>query len=345
MKPNDARKLSGEAQFALRVRAVEACELHGMTQGEAAEVLGVHRSRLNGWVQLYRSGGVQALAIKKRGRPAGHTKLTKAQAASIRRTIIDRTPEQTKMPFVLWTRAGVAWLIRERFGVEVSLSTVGVYLRRWNLSPQKPVRRALERDPQAVEAWLEHEYPAIRAQAKREGAVVLWGDECGMRSDHAAGRSWSPVGRTPVVDATGRRFSINMISALSNRGELYFRIFRGRFNGGVFLDFLKRLAKQASQPVYLIVDGHPAHRAASVRHWLEANAPNLRLFFLPAYSPELNPDELLNNDVKTNAVGRKPPATVNEMERNVRSHLHRRQKQPDIVARFFHEKHVRYAAQ
>ena len=253
-------------------------------------------------------------------------------------------PDQLKLPFYLWTRAAVARLIEREYGVTVSPSTVGRYLGAWGMSPQRPVRRAYERDDAAIARWLSEDYPVIARQARREGATIYWGDEMGLRSDHVAGRSFAPVGRTPVVRATGQRFGCNMISAITNRGALAFMVFRGRFDCGRFIDFMKRLLRQAPRRVYLIVDGHPVHRSARARRFVADHRERLRLIHLPGYCPELNPDELLNQDVKTNALGKSRPTDRAQLMTRVRSHLHRRQKQPSLIRRLFQEQHVRYAA-
>jgi transposase len=212
------------------------------------------------------------------------------------------------------------------------------------LIPQKPLRRAYEQDPIAVEQWLSVEYRAIVRRAKREGAQIHWADEMGLRSDDQVGRSCGKRGHTPVVPGTGQRFRCNLISTISNQGHLYFKLFTQNFNSEVMLDFLRRLIRQTPQKVFLIVDRHPVHLSGKVQRWLARHAGHIEMFLLPSYSPELNPDELLNHDVKTNAVGRKRPRTKLQMITNIRSHLRRRQRQPDLVQRFFREKHVAYAA-
>jgi len=239
-------------------------------------------------------------------------------------------------------------LIRRRTGRAVSVWTAGRYLRRWNMTPQKPVRRAYERDPAAVKAWLKEQYPAIKRRAKEENALILWGDEMGLRSDDPIGRSYAPRGQTPVVDAAGKRFGCNMISAISNLGQLWFMVFAGRLDAGLFLEFLGRLLRAGGErgKLFLIVDAHPAHKAVKVTRWLNEKperSGRLELFFLPGYSPELNPDECLNQDTKQ-AMKKTRPRHQAQMIGHVRSHLRRRQKQPQVVRRFFQEKHVRYAA-
>jgi transposase len=257
--------------------------------------------------------------------------------------ISDRCPDQLKLPFVLWTREALAELLARRFGVKVSVWTAGRYLRRWGFTPQKPVRRAYEKDPEAVRQWLREKYPAIRARAKRDGAEIHWGDEMGLRSDHQAGRSWSRRGQTPVIPGTGKRFGCNMISTITNRGRLYFMVFKERFNSGVFIRFLKRLLRQVGRKVVLIVDEHPAHKAHKTTRWLKVHGKQIQLYFLPPYSPELNPDELLNQDVKTNAVGRRRAIDQADLMANVRGYLRSTQKMPYVVRSYFQEEHVRYA--
>jgi transposase len=196
-----------------------------------------------------------------------------------------------------------------------------------------------------VRRWLAEAYPAIRAQAKREGGVVLWLDEMGIRSDAAAGRSWAPVGQTPVIKGTGKRFRVNMISAVSNAGMLRFRLFTGSFSGPVFIDFLRRLLRDCGgRKVHLIVDGHPVHRAKAVSAWVGRHGERMQLHFLPGYSPELNPVELLNHDVKANAAGRRRPRSADELRDELHGYLRRRQRQPAVVVRFFDHPTTRYAA-
>ena len=342
MKIQDARSLPGVAQADLRKKAIQSV-LNGVKQIDVAKILGVTRQAVGKWVSAYRRGGEKALKQRRRGRPRGGS-LLPWQAAQIAKTVIDRPPEQLRLPFYLWTREAVSQLIEKRFGIRISVWTAGRYLSRWNFTPQKPIRRAFERDPEAVREWLEKDYPAIRRQAKNEQAGIFWGDEMGLRSDHCAGRSFGKRGQTPVIPGTGKRFRCNMISAITNKGRLNFMIFRQRFSAEVFLEFVTRLIKQAEQKVFLIVDGHPVHRSKEVYEWVSAHREQIRLFFLPGYSPELNPDELLNQDAKTNAVGRKRPHTLPEMMRNLRSFLWSRQRTPYIVRNYFRAESVQYAA-
>ncbi|HUU96809.1 MAG TPA: IS630 family transposase [Phycisphaerae bacterium] len=341
MKKHDARFLSPQAQEDLRRRVVAAVR-GGMSQTEAAATFGVSRQSVNSWMHRCRNGGMRRLRSRRRGRPA-RPRLAPHQAATAVRLITERCPDQLKLPFALWTRDAVVQLLAQRFGVRVSVWTAGRYLRRWGFTPQKPVRRAYEKNPEAVRRWLAEQYPAIRARAKRDGAQIHWGDEMGLRSDHQAGRSWGRRGRTPVIAGTGRRFGCNMISTVTNRGRLRFMVFKHRFTARVFVTFLKRLVRQVGRKVVLIVDEHPVHKARETTRWVERHAEQIELHFLPPYSPELNLDELLNQDVKTNAVGRRRATDQADLMANVRGYLRSTQKMPHIVRSYFQEQHVRYA--
>jgi transposase len=345
MSMEDARSLPGAAQAALRNRAVRAV-LDGMSQVEAARVFGVHPNAVNRWIKRYREGGFQGLAERRRGRrPGEQAALTEGQQQEVIALVRETTPDELGLAGFLWTREAIAGLIAQRYGVWLARTTVGGYLRGWGFSPQKPQHRALEQDPVAVARWLSEEYPAIRAQAKREGGVVLWLDEMGVRSDAAAGRSWAPVGQTPVIKRTGKRFGVNMLSAISNAGRLRFRLFVGSFNGPVFIDFLRRLLRDCGgRRVHLIVDGHPVHHARLVSAWVAGHAERIELHFLPGYSPELNPVELLNHDVKANAAGRRRPRSAGELRQELHGYLRRRQRQPKVLVGFFDHPTTRYAA-
>jgi transposase len=342
MEIKDARNLSPVELTALRERAVKAV-LDGRSRVEMAELLGVSRQTIGQWVSEYQRRGVDSLVYRQRGRPAGG-RLKPKQAAVIAKLVVDRLPDQLKLPFVLWSRDAVSQLIEQRFNLRLSVSTVGRLLRSWNMTPQKPARRAWEQNPEAVKEWLADRYPKVKAEAKAAGATLLWGDEMGIRSDDQVGRTYGLRGQTPVVPVSGNRFGCNMISAISNLGQMYFKVFTERFTTKVFIDFLKRLVLQIDRPIYLIIDGHPVHRSNAVKDWVSQQDGKIRLIALPGYSPELNPDEMVNQDVKSNAVRRKRPRNKDELLTNIRSYLRNRQRKPDLVKRYFQEKHVRYAS-
>ena len=279
MKIRDTRSLAAVAQEEIRRKAIKAV-VDGRTQVEVAELFGVTRRAVGKWVQKYRQGGEKALRARRRGRPKGGALLA-WQAAQIAKAVVDRHPDQLKLPFYLWTREAVGQLIEKRFGIRLSVWTVGRYLARWNFTPQKPIRKAFEKNPEAVRQWLEEEYLAICKQAKRDGARIYWGDEMGLRSDHAVGRSYGRRGQTPVIAGTGKRFGCNMISAITNKGQLSFMVFKERFKSDLFVEFLRRLVRQSGQKVFLIVDGHPVHRSNDVKKWIDEKQHDIRLFYLP----------------------------------------------------------------
>jgi transposase len=305
MTNKDFRALSPQAQEEIRFKAVAAVKA-GRTQGEVAALFGVSRMAVCTWTSRCRRSGTDALKSRKRGRKLGGL-LQARQEHSVIKAIEDRCPDQLKLPFYLWTREAVGQLIVRKFGVQLSVWTVGRYLERWEFTPQKPIRRAFEQNPEEVRRWLRREYPQIRRLARQHRATIYWGDEIGMRSDHAAGRSFSPRGETPVIPGTGKRFRCNMLSVISNRGKLLFMIFKYRFTTPVFLKFLRRLLRQNRRKILLIIDAHPVHVSAATTRWLQKHASRIRGYFLPGTSPELNPDEYINQDVKANAVGRTRP--------------------------------------
>ena len=342
MRHPDFRALTPQTQEATRRQAVAAVK-SGISQVEAARLFGVTRQAIANWMEVYKNMGSTGLRARKRGRPPGGS-LQGWQAAQVVHSILDRCPDQLKLPFYLWTREAVGLLIKKRFGIELSVWTVGRYLAGWGLTCQKPVRRAFEQNIEQVRRWLEEQYPSIRAHAKRVGAEIYWVDEMGVRSDHAVGRSFGRRGQTPVIPGTGKRFGCNMVSAITNRDHLLFMVFKGRFVAKVFTNFLKRLQKQVGARVVVILDSHPVHKSAEVQRWIKATRGAMELYFLPGYSPELNPDEYLNQDVKTNAVGKKRPSTQTEMISNVRGYLRSTQRTRGAVAKYFQAEEVRYAA-
>lgn len=242
MEIKDTRSLSPAVQEDLRCRVVKAV-LSGKKQKDVAKLFGVTEQSVCNWMKRYQEGGEKSLKARKRGRPRGG-KLLPWQCAQIARIVIHRHPDQLNLPFYLWTREAVGKLIDGKFGIGLSPWSIGRYLKRWGFTPQKPLRRAFEQNPKEVKRWLNEEYPAIRAKAKKDGAEIHWCDEMGLRSDHAVGRSYGLRGHTPVIPGTGQQFGCNMISTITNRGTLRFMVFCERFSSAVFLMFLNRLVKQ-----------------------------------------------------------------------------------------------------
>lgn len=340
MKKTDGRKLSHKTLEEIRVRAVQQVE-SGESPEAVIKALGFDRSRIYVWLAKYREGGEAALKAKPiSGRPPT---MSNKQLKYLYELLATQTPEQLGFEFALWTRALIRRLIRDRFGVRMSEVSVGRMLKRMGLSPQKPMRRAYEQNEDQVRQWKEIVYPRIQALAKQEKAVIYFADEASVKSDYHAGTTWAPKGKTPVVRATGQRFGLNMLSAISGRGHLRFMVTDERLTAALFCRFLKRVLRDAVQPVFLIVDNHPVHRSGEVKRFVAATEGKLRLFHLPPYSPELNPDELVWNDLKAHAVGRRSVETKADLKRLVISHLRSLQKLPHKIMALFKEQHVRYA--
>jgi transposase len=317
----------------------------GKTRQEAADAVKVSRRFVGKWVAARDEGGDAALEGGRRGRrPGEQMVLAEKDAARIRRKITDKCPDQLKLPFALWTREAVRDLIERETGVKLSLQSVSDYMKRWEFTPQRPMKRATERNEPAIAAWLAKEYPAILKRAKREKAEIQWADETGLSNQANYGRSFAPRGKTPIVRRLAKRFSQSMISSLSRLGVLRFMVYDGALNTKIFLKFLRRLIRNAKKKVFLIVDNLRVHHAKVVMAWVEANKEKIELFFLPSYAPECNPDEFVNNDVKQ-AMARKPaPKCKDEMKQGLTSYMRGLQKRPEKVRAFFEAPSVRYAA-
>ena len=342
MRNDDTRKESQKGQDGIRRKVVNAVA-GGMKRVDAARIFGVSRTSIWTWMKAYEQSGDEGLRSQKRGRKASKA-LNAKQAASIRKSVVGKNPGQLRLPGFLWTRESVGQLIFRRFGLRLSRWTVGRYLKDWGLTVQKPAKRALQQNPAQVRYWLQTKYPAIVRQAAQEKADIYWGDEMGLRSDHQSGTTWGVKGQTPVVRISGERFRCNMLSAITNRGRMSFMIFSGRFNSRVFIKFLERLIRHnAGRKVFLIVDRHSVHQSIKVSEWVAARSDKIELFFLPAYSPELNPEELLNNAAKAGVSKKVRARNQKELQAALRSYLRSTQRRPERVKSFFKGKHVLYA--
>jgi transposase len=341
MKTTDARRLKHETLTELRKRAVSSVQ-DWQSPEIVFKALGICRSTMYGWLARYRDGGWSGLDARKRG--GRKPKLDAKEMQWIYKTVTEKNPLQLKFTFALWTAKMIGQVIDKRFGVKLSKSSVCRLLAQLGLTPQRPVWRAYQQRPEQVENWLVEEYPGIRELARRKKAMIFFGDEAGVRSDHHAGTTWAVKGKTPVVSSTGARFGLNLMSAVSAQGEFRFMTVNGKVGATRFIEFLKRLIHNAERPIFLIVDGHPAHKAKSVRRFVESRKDRLRLFLLPPYSPELNPDERVWNDLKNNAVGRQPIDSPKRLYKIVMSHMRKIQKSPDRVRSYFQNETTRYAA-
>ena len=308
-------------------------------------LLEVHYNTVGRWVCTSEFEGKGALRSAKGGRKKGGSRnLTPRQEKEIQKLITDKTPDQLKMPFALWTRRAVCELVEERFAVRLPERTCGEYLKRWDFTAQCPSRRNYEQNPEAVQRWIEQEYPGIAARAKQEGAEIHWGDETGVRNDCQHGRGFAPVGRTPLVRNSSKRFSVNMISSITNQGKVRWMVYRDSFNAAVFSKFLNRVIKGTSRKIILIVDNLRVHHCKPVKEWVGRHADKIKLEFLPSFSPEHNPDEYLNCDLKA-ALGKKPsPRSQADLETNLKGRMRMLSKSPKRTASYFEANHISYAA-
>jgi transposase len=341
MKRMDARKLDYQTLTELRKRGVASVQ-EGQSPEVVAKALGINRVTIYGWLSRYRHGGWGALDARKRG--GRRPKLDAKAMRWIYQTVTEKNPLQLKFTFALWTAKMVGQIIHQRFDIRLSKASVCRLLTQLGLTPQRPVWRAYQQNPEEVQKWLQEKYPRIQRLARQQGAMIFFGDEAGIRSDHHAGTTWAARGKTPVVSSTGARFGLNLISAVSAQGEFRFMVLRGRVGAGSFIDFIKRLLHGVPYRVFLIVDGHPAHKAKTVTRFIETLKNRFRLFFLPPYSPELNPDEGVWNDLKNNAIGRQALHSREHLHGAVISHLRFIQKSPDRVCSYFNHETTKYAA-
>ena len=340
-RDSDARAHDHHALQVMRQQAVKAVR-NGETVTTVASAFGVNIRTVFRWLSDFAEGGQNALLAKPiPGRPP---KLDGDQLRWIAETVRDKTPWQMKLEFGLWTLSLIGAVIYRKFRVRLTKPSVARVMRILGYTPQKPKYVAWQQDPVLVEAWKTHLFPALKAESKRTGAVIYFADESCIRSDHRAGTTWAPCGETPVVEATGRRFGLNMISAVSTQGEFRFMIQEGTVNSEVFREFLQRLMKGATRPVILVVDGHPAHKSKLVKDYVEEQEGRLTLAYLPPYSPQLNPDEQVWNWIKSR-VAKQVPMNKVELKQAVLSSLRKLQKMPHIVRSFFSHPDCQYATE
>ena len=340
----DVRTITGKALQLLRSQTVKLLQ-SGKTQIEVSALTGIHRQTVGKWWRAYQAAAETGLKVKKRGRRKGDAcTLNETQAKEIQKLICDQCPDQLKLAFALWTRKAVQCLIQQRFQIEMPIRTVGDYLERWGFTPQKPAKRAYEQQPAAVKKWLDEEYPAIAQRAKEEQADIYWGDETGVRNDCQHGRSYAPKGKTPVLRLPAKRCSLNMISAITNQGKVRFMIYEETMTAQRLITFMQRLVKDAGRKVFLILDNLKVHHAIIVQEWLAEHRDKIEVFYLPSYSPELNPDEYLNCDLKAGVHSAPPTRTAKTLRQRVTSHMRKLQKLPQRVVKYFQHPCIAYAA-
>jgi transposase len=341
MSRDGASGSGGWVSEEIRIRVAREIVNGVVGAAQAARTLGVTRQATSGWAKKYREGGVEALREKPiPGRPP---KLSDGQAADIYARIDGRTPRDFGMPYSLWTRALVGQLIYQEYGVRMTPQAVGGLLNALGMSVQRPLYRAIQRDPDAAETWRAETFPAIRAQAAKVGAKIYFGDEAAVRSDHHAGGTWSPRGRTPVVPKTGERFTVNMISAINQLGHSHFSIIDGYCDSDAFIQFCTGLMADVDAPVFLVVDNASYHRSEAVRKFVAESNGMLRIIRLSSYSPELNPDELVWRDIKVHDIGRAAVRGHSEMVERIFARALRLYENPEIIRSYFRTPNLIYA--
>lgn len=348
MDKQDARKLEPAAQYELRKQVIRAWK-RGCNRKQISREIGLSYPAVCNIVNRYRASeasGVTALAPARRGRRAGEDRsLSAEQETLIQRLICEKRPEQLKMEFALWSRAAVMQLIERECGITLSVRGVGNYLKRWGFTPQKPIRKAYEQRPEAVRAWLDEQYPGIEKRARAEGGEIHWGDETALVNTDVRGRSYAPAGKTPVAFTVGgTRQKLSMIATVTNRGKTRWMIIDEAFNADRLIEFLDALIRDAGRKVFLILDNLRVHHSKPVKAWVADRQDKIELFYLPSYSPELNPEERLNADLKQ-AIGSKAPArTKPKLKAVATAHMEMLEQSPERVRKYFQDPRVKYAA-
>jgi len=340
----DGRSESNDVLDALRLRAVHARQL-GYAVGDIAAILGVREETVSRWCSRYARGGQEALPGDRTGRPIGSgRRLTDDQERAIQQAIETQTPQELAIASALWTRQAVRELIEQQVGIRLPIRTVGEYLRRWGFTPQVPVRRAYKQDPKAVAEWLEKKYPEIESRAAKEGGEIHWGDETGVRSTCQHSRGYARPGDTPELTVPGNRFSVNMISTITNQGKVRWMTYTGKMNAALFIVFLTRLIAGATKKVFLIVDHLSVHEAAAVEQWLSDKTDQIEVFYLPKYAPERNPEGYLNCDIKATIDRDGLPKDREELQGKLHRFMRELANLPARIASDFEHQYIAYAA-
>lgn len=344
MNKPDGRLLNPTIQDYLRQQGIRLRK-QGKRFVDIAEYLGVNRNTVSLWWSEYQDLGEAALHQQKRGNKLGGGRILRPdEEQQVQDLMQNHFPDELDIDSALWTRSATQALIEQVSGIKLPIRTVGEYLKRWGFTPQKPLKRAYEQDPKAVETWLNDTYPAIEEHAHQEGAEIAWGDESGLRSDAQVGRGYAPIGKTPEIQLNTQRAGLNYIASISNHGKIRFMLYTQKLTAQVFILFLERLIRQRSRKLIWIVDRHPVHRAQAVKDWLTQHSEKIELFYLPPYSPQLNPAEYLNCDVKQGVHSKSPSRNQNQLQQRALSHLRKLQKLPQRIMKYFEHPFIAYAA-
>jgi transposase len=344
MKKRDFRTVTDSEREIIRRDAIQMIK-RGDKKKEIALFYGVHVNTVRDWFKLYKKEGFKSFRYQKRGAKSENKKLLNVgQEIEIQQMITDTMPDQLKLDFALWTTKAIKELIEREFGIIIGRRAIGNYLNLWGFTPQKPKKRAYEQCSKKVQKWLEEEYPAIKEKAKQEKATIHWGDETGVRNSNQHGRSYAPKGKTPIKKHLSKRFSINMISTVTNQGLVQFMIYKENMNSDVLIQFLEQLIKSQENKLFLILDNLRVHHSKIVKKWVAEHIEEIELFYLPSYSPERNPDEYLNCDLKYGLSDKPAPKTQEKLKENLENHMNMIQKDSLRVAKYFNHKSIKYAA-
>jgi transposase len=337
----DGRTLDHKTLEHMRMLAIRRVVEDGEAPSDVMKSLGLCRTSIYPWLRKYEAEGIEALVEKIAQGP--EPKLTEKQRQQVKRWILGKDPRQYGFDFGLWSRRIVQSLLQEKMGIELGLTAVGRLLASLNITPQKPLRRAYERDPVAVALWQKETYPKLKRRAKRLGAKIFFLDEAGFQSDPPLGRTYGLKGHTPVVTTSGQRQSLNVISAVNARGEFWAATYTGKLNAESFVAFLQNFMSRRPGKVFLVIDGHPAHKANVVKDYVQGLKGRLELHFLPPYAPDLNPDEFVWSYMKTNGVSKKPLKQNESLQKRIEQDLVTIEKDRELVRSFFCAQSVVYA--
>ena len=336
----DGRKLSHEQSEYIRIQAVKAVRKDNKSPEEVIATFGLHRANIYKWLNKYDKGGFASL---KSNKAAGPTPKLSEKQMNILVRLLFKNPLQLKFEYALWTVEMIVQLIAERFDVSYSKVQVGRLLKNIGFSRQRPVERAYQQDPERVNEWLTKIYPSIQREAKKQKREIYFADEAGFHATAQYGTTWAPIGQTPIIKTSGKREKISCISAITNRGKMRFMIYEIRFTGNVFIEFLKRLMHKQKNAITLIIDGHRAHFTKDVKEYLKSLNGKLKIYSLPPYSPEMNPDELVWNNAKQKVAKKKYTPTNSTFKETVKDVMLEIKCNRDLIISFFYEKNVVYA--
>ena len=341
---NNKKASVGELEI-LRIKAVESVIKYGLTQTKACLIFGFSATSMCKYIKEYKCKKEESFKYKKRGVKEGsRSKLKKEEKDDLVKDILTKTPDRLNMDYTLWNSKVVHEYIKTKYSVNYNRRSVRKIMTRLGFTSQKPIKLAYQRDPKKVEAWLSETYPNIKERAMREGARIYWGDEMGMQSSDNRGKTYGLKGKTPAIKKTGSRFKCNMVAATSSQGFMNWMVFEDSFTSGKFVEFLGRLVRQIKQKVFLIVDNHSVHHSKRVKTYVEKHKDKLELFYLPAYCPDMNPQELVNQDVKANSNNFRTINCMENLTTNLRYYLTKIQFDEFKIMKFFTKKETAYAA-